>query len=401
MLAHELRNPIGAIANGIFVLQQHGATEEARQRALGVLDRQVRRQVRMVDDLLDVSRITRGLIELRDEPLDLAPLLRESIEEQSSAFEGQGVALEFELTGAPLPIRGDRDRLAQVLGNLLNNALKFTPQGGRLVVSVERRDEEIEVRVRDTRIGIPADLFPHVFESFTQGDRSLARSRGGLGLGLALVRGLVQLHRGSVSAASDGPGHGAEFVVRLPIPRCGNGIRTTKTRSHGEERNWAEIEGRTQNRVAHASPVVNPNFHSVSRHLEGNRLRGATPETRDLRVLVIEDNRDGAESLRDVLELAGWTVELAHAGPAGIEAARRMRPDVILCDIGLPGMDGYQVASALRRDPVTCSTRLIAISGYGSDGDRERSLQAGFDFHVVKPVASGILCWLMTAPKDR
>jgi two-component system CheB/CheR fusion protein len=369
MLAHELRNPLGAITNSLAVLQHPEAVAAARSRALSVLDRQVRHQGRMVEDLLDVSRITRGLVELRREPLDLAALVCETIEDYRAAFRERGVELAVTLPDGALPILGDRVRLSQVLGNLLSNALKFTPPQERVVVSVERGDGEAAIRLRDTGIGIPAELLPHVFDSFTQGDRSLVRAQGGLGLGLALVRGLVQLHGGSVAASSDGPGHGAEFVVRLPVTihrsdPAGPRSNDQRGRGAGEQRAGKAWAGRR----------CRPSGLEV-------------PAPRASTVLVVEDNRDAAETMRDLLELAGHVVELAHTGPEGIDAARRSNPDVVLCDIGLPGMDGHAVAVALRQDPLTARARLIAISGYGQETDRQRSREAGFDHHLVKPIA--------------
>jgi two-component system CheB/CheR fusion protein len=273
-------------------------------------------------------------------------------------------------------MEGDPTRLAQVLANLLNNALKFTGPGGHVTVSVTRHascvvrpddgipthdtqhttHDRVAVSVADTGIGIPAELLPYLFQSFTQGDRSLDRSRGGLGLGLALVKGLTELHDGRVQARSDGLGQGAEFTVLLPAAATG-GPPLAETRS-----------------------AIRSPRSEIGR-----------------RILVVDDNRDSAETLRDLLELSGYAVEIAHSGPAGVAAARASLPDVILCDIGLPGMDGYTVAAELRRHPTTAPVCLIAVTGYGQEEDRRRSAAAGFDHHLVKPVDLGELQELLAS----
>jgi signal transduction histidine kinase/CheY-like chemotaxis protein len=395
MLAHELRNPLAPIRNAVELLKQVSSREPRLVRAQEIIERQVSHQAHLLDDLLNVSRIARGKVSLHPIRLDLARLVRETVADYRSVLEGAGLTLTLEVPPGPVWVMGDPTRLAQVIGNLLQNAGKFTDAGGQVTVRLaveasekdlttetrrhgekhtEKDDLEVErtpvqtsssvsssvspclrgektvgdekalaaVTVRDTGIGIEPAMLPRVFETFAQADRSLDRSRGGLGLGLALVKGLVELHGGQVLAESDGPGRGAAFTVWLPLARA--------------------------RRVPQPAPAA------------------AMEEMPRRRILVVEDNRDAAETLREVLELAGHEVAVAYEGPAGLEAAREFHPEVVLCDLGLPGMDGYAVAAELRRDPTTSATRLIAVSGYGQEEDRRRSLEAGFDRHLIKPV---------------
>jgi PAS domain S-box-containing protein len=345
MLAHELRNPLGAISNAVHVLQQSQGSETTRQRATQVLRRQVQHQARIVNDLLDVSRITRGLIELRPEALDLGRLVRETAEDYRVAFEQERIALQLELPESPLWVKADPTRLAQVVSNLLSNALKFTPAGGRVTVRAQPGDDASQglLTVTDTGIGIEPELLPHIFDSLSQGDRTLARSRGGLGLGLAIVKGLVELHGGTVRAESEGQGQGTTVQVELPL-----------------------------------LPAVAS---------EGLQAKGGSrTEGRALRVLVVEDHQDAAEMLKDLLEMNGYDVQIALTGPEGVRVAHEYHPDVILCDLGLPGMDGYEVAEALRMASGGVRQRLVAVTGYGQDEDRRRSREAGFQYHLVKPI---------------
>ncbi len=345
MLAHELRNPLAPITNAVHLQRQPGLPEDERGRVQDMLERQVKHLGRIVDDLLDVTRITRGKIELRRERVDFARLVREAVEDHRAMLEGNRLEAVADVPGEPMWVRADRTRLSQVVGNLLQNAAKFTDPGGRVAVrlTVDRKTQQAVVMVEDTGIGIDAALLPRVFEMFTHADRTLDRSRGGLGLGLALTKGLVELHGGRVAAASEGLGKGAQFTVRLPLD--------------GNEE----------------APVSSPPGGSVA----------AGP----LRILVAEDSRDGAESLRLLLTLCGHEVQVAHTGPAGVEAAKAFRPAVVLCDLGLPGgMSGYDVAQALRQDPATAPARLIAVSGYGQPEDQARARAAGFDLHLTKPV---------------
>ncbi len=343
MLAHELRNPLGAISNALHVIQQPHAPEAARQRALQVFQRQIGHQSRMVDDLLDVSRLTRGLVEIRSERLDLVSLVRDTAEDYRESLDREGLGFSLDLPVRTLWVEGDPTRLSQVLGNLMSNAMKFTQTGGHVAVSVEedREADRVTVRVRDTGEGLTADFLPYAFAAFAQADRSLARSRGGLGLGLAIVKGLIELHGGEVGVSSAGPGCGAEFWFSLPL---------------------------------------------VSRGIDLPPARLTASPGGGLRILVVEDNRDAAETLRDLLEMYGYAVEIALTGHAGLQLAREWQPDVVLCDIGLPGMDGHEVARSLRQAGNPPLRRLIAVTGYGGAEDQVRSREAGFDHHLVKPL---------------
>jgi signal transduction histidine kinase len=343
MLAHELRNPLGAMGNAAELLRRTGPDHPAVRRALEIIERQIQHQTHLVDDLLDVSRITRGRISLQREWLDLARLVRDAVMDHVGAIEAAGLTLHPELSDEPVWVAGDRIRLAQVVGNLLTNAVKFTNSGGQITVCLvtDTERKEAAVTIRDTGIGIDPEMQRHVFESFAQADRSLDRSQGGLGLGLALVKGLIELHEGEVRVRSRGLGFGSEFTFTLPVEQ--------KT-------------ARQERETTVPTPV------------------------RARRILVVEDNQAAAETLRDLLELSGHTVTVAFSGPAGVEAARRDQPEVVLCDIGLPGMDGYTVAQAVRSEAATAGARLIALSGYGQEEDRRRSEEAGFERHLVKPV---------------
>nr|MDP9121871.1 ATP-binding protein [Acidobacteriota bacterium] len=344
MLAHELRNPLSPILNAIEMLRQKGGDEAVRRRAAEMLGRQAGHMVRLIEDLLDVSRITRGKIELRLEPVELGALVGRAVEGSSPAIEARGHRLTVGLPQEPIWLQADPVRLEQVLANLLNNAAKFTPPGGSIAVEVAVRGGEAELRVRDDGEGIPGDLLPRVFDLFVQADRSLARTHGGLGIGLTLVHSLVRFHGGSVAALSAGPGRGSEFVVRLPLA------------------------------------VQMPQHQSAV-----DRSARSVPAP-GLRVLVVEDNVDSAASLAELLGLWEHEVRVVHDGPSALAAVPGFRPDVVLLDIGLPGMDGYQVAAALRGDRSLPQPYLVALTGYGQDEDRRRSRLAGIDRHFTKPV---------------
>ncbi len=354
MLAHELRNPLGALSNAVHVLRLRGHGDDTFERAIDTAERQIRYQAKLVDGLLNASRVRRGLIELRREPLDLAALLGEVAREHRPAFDRARVELALRLPGERLAIDGDRSRLAQALSHLLRNALQHTAGGGRVTLAASIVDGRVEVSLADTGVGISAELLPHVFEIFSQGERGLDRCQGGLGVGLAVVKGLVELHGGEIVAASDGPGRGAEFTLRLPLAAPPRPARAAGRR-----------------RVADAPAAA-----------RGPRRASSSAR----RILVVEDNPDAASSLRDFLEISGHEVELAHGGQEGVAAARSFHPEVVLCDLGLPGMDGFAVAAELRRDPETAWAQLIAVTGYGRDEDRRRSQAAGFDLHLTKPV---------------
>jgi two-component system CheB/CheR fusion protein len=337
VLSHELRNPLAPIVSGLALMDRATPGSDELARARTVIRRQVGHLVRLVDDLLAVTRVTRGKVHLQRTSVDLAALVRHAAEDNAAAFAERGVALDVAVAPRDLRVDGDAARLAQVLGNLLQNAAKFTPRGGRVRVAAEDREGRAVITVRDTGIGIPPDVLPRLFQPFMQEERSLARTRGGLGLGLALVKGLVELHGGTVRVASAGEGCGSEFTVELPLA-----VR----------------------RPSGAEPVGR-----------------AGPRRR---ILLVEDNVDAAETLADVLRIAGHEVEVAHDGVEGIRRATALRPEAILCDIGLPGIDGYEVARRLRADG-GAETFLVALTGYALPDDLRRAREAGFDAHLTKP----------------
>jgi len=343
ILSHELRNPLAPIRNGLFILDRAHPGGEQAKRAKSVINRQVVHLTRLVDDLLDVTRISRGKIQLQRERVDLCEIARRATEDYRDAFARSNLDLEYVIPKEPLWVNADGTRLAQVIGNLLNNSAKFTQPGGKAVISLGANEHlrQAILRVSDSGIGIAADMLPRVFEAFAQADTTLDRSKGGLGLGLALVKGIVEMHGGTVSVESPGLERGAEFTVRLPI-----------------------VEAALQEETP---PISSSATHSAKR------------------VLVVEDNVDGADSLREVLQLNGHVVEVAYSGTDAIEKARSFKPEVILCDIGLPGVDGFEVARAMRRDPALRDTMLIAVTGYATEEDIAKTTAAGFDLHIAKP----------------
>jgi PAS domain S-box-containing protein len=343
MLSHELRNPLAPIRNSLYILERAAPGGVQARRARAVIDRQLGHMTWLIDDLLDVTRITRGKIRLERECLDLNDLAQRTVEEHRTLFAKSDVRLEVLPSSAEVWVEGDRVRLAQVVGNLLQNAAKFTPRGGRATLSVQadRSRGLAIVTVRDTGAGIRPEMLPRLFRPFTQADVTLDRSKGGLGLGLALVKGLVEMHGGSVTASSGGAGKGAAFTIRLPLDTA---TARTMPAQHG--------------------------------------LGGGAAARR---VLVIEDNEDAADTLREVLELDEHVVDVAYTGREGIEKARAFHPDVVLCDIGLPEMDGYEVARAMRADPELGRVALVAVSGYAQPEDVATAREAGFDAHLAKP----------------
>ncbi len=342
VLSHELRNPLAPIRNSLHVLEHAPAGGDAAQRAREIMARQVGHLARLVDDLLDVTRISHRKLQVERRPLDLRDLSRRTAEDHQSLYAAHGVALEVVLPDDPVWVEGDATRLAQVIGNLLQNSAKFTSGGDSVRLSLEVVGHLAVLRVLDSGMGIDPEMLPRLFQPFSQAGSTLDHRLGGLGLGLALVKGLVETHGGTVGASSGGRGAGAEFVVRLPI---------------------AAPPGATSD----APPPP--------------------PPTRPRRVLVIEDNADAAESLRLVLEMAGHQVDVARDGPSGLVRARELSPEVVFCDVGLPQMDGYRVAKAMRAEPGIRDAFLVALTGYGLAEDQQRAADAGFDAHLTKPAS--------------
>jgi PAS domain S-box-containing protein len=341
VLSHELRNPLAPIRNSTYILERAVPGGEQARRAVAVIERQAGQLARLVDDLLDVTRITRNKIQLQRETLELNDLARHTIEDQRSLFDKAEVRLEFNPAPAPVFVDVDRNRVAQIIGNLLQNAAKFTGRGGatRITISTEAAEKRAVIQIANTGVGMTPEMLSRLFQPFSQADSTLDRSKGGLGLGLALVKGLAELHGGDVTAHSAGLGQGAEFVVRLPL---------------------------AMEKSAAPQPSAS-----------------ATKSRR--RVLVIEDNLDAADSLRDLLAFDEHEIEVAYNGPDGIAKARKFRPEVVLCDIGLPGMDGYDVARAFRADAALKGAFLVALTGYALPEDLERARAAGFARHLAKP----------------
>jgi signal transduction histidine kinase/CHASE3 domain sensor protein len=346
VLAHELRNPLASIANSIFVLKRVLPGSAQAGRAQEVIDRQVVHLTRLIDDLLDITRITHGKIQLRYDRVNFPDLVRKCVEDQRPAFDRKSLQIELAMPEGEVWIDADRTRLYQVLDNLLGNAVKFSESGGLVRVFVEQDTGEghAALRVADLGVGMEPKLLAQIFKPFSQGALSLDRTEGGLGLGLALVKRLVELHGGSVEAKSDGLGKGSEFLVRLPL----SGVLTVSSQP---------------------VPV------------------GGVEGKQRLRILVIEDNADAAESLRDALTLLNHQIEVAYTGREGLEKARVFRPDVVLCDIGLPEMNGYEIACAIRADATLRSVHLIALTGYAGPEDLKRASEAGFQTHLAKPAS--------------
>ena len=344
ILAHELRNPLAPIRNAIHLLRLHGSGDATITQVREMMDRQVAHLVRLVDDLMEVSRISRGKIELRRQAVDLATVVGSAIEASRPDLDAAGHVLMTALPDEPVVLDADPVRLVQVLENLLNNAAKYTPPSGRIRLEVRREGNEVALSVLDTGIGIPPDMLARVFEPFTQVNRRLGSNPGGLGIGLTLVKQLVELHGGRVRAFSDGPGKGSQFEVRLPLAAT----PAHRPSSDGE-----------------ASPVS-----SLPRR----------------RLLVVDDNKDAADSLGLLLKTLGAEVQVAYCGASALELLDASRPNAILLDLGMPGMDGHEVARRVRERPEHRSIVLIALTGWGQKEDVERTRESGFDHHCIKPL---------------
>jgi PAS domain S-box-containing protein len=349
ILAHELRNPLAPIRTATHLLKMPGAAGRVADQARDMIERQVGNLTRLVDELLDVSRISQGKIQLVKEPIEIATIVMHAVEAAHPLVELRKHVLTVRLPPEPLWLEADPIRLEQVVVNLLNNAAKYTEPGGRIDVEASREGTQIILRVKDTGVGIAPDMLPHVFEMFTQADHSLDRTQGGLGIGLTLVRSLVGLHGGEITGHSDGLGKGSEFIVCLPsLPQ-----QPTPRPEAAEER--------------------------------------AVGNGRPLRVVVIDDNQDAGDSLGMLLRLNYHQVEVFQSGRLALQTIPAFRPDVVLLDIGLPDMDGYQVARRLRQQPGGADVLLVAVTGYGQEEDRRRAAAVGFDHHLVKPVEPKVL----------
>jgi signal transduction histidine kinase/DNA-binding response OmpR family regulator len=362
MLAHELRNPLVPIMTGLKTFQMIDPGSPKLQRARDAMERQVRHMVRLVDDLLDVSRVTAGKIELRKDLVDVATIVQQAVQTSQPMMAEKQHELRVALPTERLELIVDPARLAQIVSNLLSNAAKYTDNGGRIELSAASVGELVELRVRDNGRGIRPEMLPQVFGLFVQSDRTLDMAQGGLGVGLTLVKRLVELHGGTIMARSAGEGTGSEFIVRLP------GISRQQAASYVPPPR-RDVTGEFRDLPAAAPPGA----------------RTLEPVPRRLRILVVDDNPDIRATLHDLLEMQGHEVDVAEDGPQALERVLASRPDVALVDIGLPGMDGFALARALRQDPAM-RTRLVAMTGYGQAEDRRRALDAGFEAHIVKPV---------------
>ncbi|HUR40912.1 MAG TPA: PAS domain S-box protein [Verrucomicrobiae bacterium] len=351
IMAHELRNPLAPLANTLEVLRLDQVERPQQREMLDIMRRQVGTLVRLVDDLMEASRIARGMIELKLEALPLTAIVESAIEISRPLIAERGHQLNVSLGNVALMLRGDRTRLTQVLANLLNNAAKYTPPGGRLEVNASHETDWAVLCVRDNGVGIPPEMLNRIFDMFTQVDTSLERSHGGLGIGLSIVKRLVELHGGTIEVRSEGRGSGSEFILRLPLAQG-------------------------------------------SAEQERTSARGAAPPSR--RVLVVDDNIDAAQSLALLLRTMGQEVHVAHSGLAALAEAASIKPAVMLLDIGMPGLNGYEVARRLRAEPWGRDIFVVAVTGWGQEDDRRRSREAGFDEHLVKPAALDALKKVLT-----
>jgi len=355
LLAHELRNPLGPIRHAVKILRARAPSPDELQWATSIIDRQTEHMTRLVEDLLDVSRITRGTIELRRERVDLATIIKAAVEASSALLERNRHQLKVTTPAQPVYVEGDLTRLTQVVANLLDNAAKYTDPGGKVWLSAEREGDSAVIRVKDSGIGIPAEVLPRIFDMFTQAGLPLERSQGGLGVGLALVERLVLLHGGTVSAYSAGAGQGSQFTIRLPLAQA---------------QKVPAIERR--------EPVL-------------------PASTKRCRVLVVDDNVDSVESLAMLLRMMGHEVETASDGASGLEKAAAFKPDVAILDIGLPKVNGYELARQIREQQWSKNVTLVALTGWGQEQHRRRSEESGFNHHLTKPVEFDVLQEILAA----
>lgn len=343
ILGHELRNPLAPVFNVLHILKQEDHDPTLLQQAITLLDRQVRQLAILVDDLLDVNRITRGKIQLKKAKVELQDILDGAILAARPLIDSRQHDLSVSLPPDPIWLKADAARLTQVFTNILGNAAKYGKEEGRITVTAQPDNRHIVVRIQDTGVGIPPEALPHIFDLFHQAHQTQDQTQGGLGIGLTVAKHLVEMHGGTITASSDGLDKGSEFAVRLPL------LLEFPQRSEGE-------------RVIHRKP------------------------SHALRILVVDDNDDAAESMAILLRMSGHEVWTAHCGPTGLQSAQDHKPEVILMDLGLPGLDGFQVARRLREHPDFTRTIIIAVSGFGQKEDRERAIEAGFDYHLAKPV---------------
>jgi signal transduction histidine kinase/ActR/RegA family two-component response regulator len=360
-LAHELRNPLAPIRAAVKILQLKAKPTPESQSALEVIDRQTRQMTRLIDDLLDIARITSNKLELRRERIELGDVLNAAVETSKPLIEQRGHELILGPPAGPIYLDGDLVRLAQVVSNLLNNAAKYTERGGRIWLTVEEKDCNAMLTVRDTGMGITSEVLPRIFEMFTQADRAMSGSPGGLGIGLTLVRRLVQMHGGTITVRSDGRGKGSEFIIGLPM---------------FEDPSPAEVESVT---------------------IQKALVEKSAP----LRILVVDDNQDSADSLGLLMELLGNEVRVVHDGQKAVDVAKEFQPRVVLLDIGLPTINGYEAARKIREQPWGKQAVMVAVTGWGEDVDRQRSKDAGFDHHLVKPVDLDALTALLATVETK
>ncbi len=356
-LAHELRNPLAPIRNSLNILRLSCRTGPAPEHVLEMMERQVSHMVRLVDDLMEVSRITRGKIDLHKERTELAAIIRSAVDTSRPLIEAARHQLAVSVPTEPLILEVDSVRLSQVIANLLNNAAKYTEEGGQIWLTTRREQDHVVISIRDTGVGIPAEMLPRIFDMFAQVDRTLKRSQGGLGIGLHLARTLVEMHGGKIEAHSQGPGQGSEFILRFPL---------AQTDSSGEES---------------CSRMYDPRTGGSSQH----------------RILIVDDNHDVADSLLILLQFLGADTFVAYDGQSALDALRIYRPSVVFLDIGMPGMDGHEVARQMRRMPEGRDVAIIAMTGWGQEEDRRRSKANGFNDHLVKPVNADALQALLAS----
>jgi signal transduction histidine kinase/CheY-like chemotaxis protein len=352
-LAHELRGPLAPLCNMLEILKRVDGNDDLLEHSRAAMERQLSQLVRLVDDLLDMSRITRNKLDLRKQRVELSSVIHQAMETTRPLAESAGHKVAVTIPPEPIYLHADPVRLAQVFGNLLNNSCKYTEPGGHIWLTAQRQGSDAVVWVKDNGVGIPSDKLAGIFDMFTQVDRSLERSQGGLGIGLSLVKRLVEMHDGTVEALSEGEERGSEFVVRLPVML-------------GTPQSQAPAEPSTSDEAA------------VAR-----------------RILVVDDNRDSATSLAMLLKLAGNETHTAHDGLEAVEAAKRLRPDVVLLDIGLPKLNGFEACRRIRAESWGQNMMLLALTGWGQDDDRRKAKEAGFDEHLVKPVDYALLMKLL------